>query len=250
MYYINDMATFDTQLRKIITERQIQAKVLCQDLGFHTGSFSRWYRGKTKPNINVVAKIAQYLQVSIDYFNEIDVLNSEPKENILFDILDQLPVGVAIIKGTNFVYTHINKFLADFNGVSPEGHIDRRVIDIVNPKAVDNVINNLMQVRDSKESAQERELIAPLPNGEVRNLLYWLYWLEGKDSILVVVVDITEQKLGNQSVTNDTKGKEDFSKLSDIDLKLKKIIDNSNDNEKLIIIDMALAIKKSRIPKE
>ena len=40
--------------------------------------------------------------------------------NLLFDILNALPVGVAVMRGDEFIFTHVNQFLADFNGISIE----------------------------------------------------------------------------------------------------------------------------------
>ena len=70
MYYIYFMGTFDTQLRKITASKNIDAKVICQDIGVREGTFSRWMNGKMKPGANNLNKLAQYFKVPINYFFE------------------------------------------------------------------------------------------------------------------------------------------------------------------------------------
>jgi transcriptional regulator with XRE-family HTH domain len=67
MYYINDMGVFDKKLRQVIAERKIQQKTICLDLGFNQGTFSKWCNGSTKPNIEDVVRIADYLDLKTDY---------------------------------------------------------------------------------------------------------------------------------------------------------------------------------------
>ncbi|NQZ07664.1 MAG: response regulator [Algicola sp.] len=123
----------------------------------------------------------------------------ERSQELLADVLNELPVGVAVMKGETFEYTHVNKFIAKFNGKSVEQHIGNRVDEVVHPEAVSNIIANLKQVRSSGVGIPQRELQVPLPSGELRDILDFHFPLSLHDSILAVVVDITEKKkLENQ----------------------------------------------------
>ena len=79
MYYIPTMGVFDKQLRKLMGELHIYQNAVCQDLGFSTKTFSKWYRGDSLPKIDVPIKLAEYFNVPISYFfNE----KAIPKESL------------------------------------------------------------------------------------------------------------------------------------------------------------------------
>jgi signal transduction histidine kinase/ActR/RegA family two-component response regulator len=115
-------------------------------------------------------------------------------QGLLADVLNALPVGVAVMKGDDFEYTHVNKFIAKFNGKSVEQHIGSSVNELVHPAVVDNAVANLRQVRSSGVGIPQRELQVPLPNGELRDILDFHFPLPLHDSVLAVVVDITEKR--------------------------------------------------------
>lgn len=59
---------FDIQLRKIMKERKVsQYKMTHKDKVFNSSHFHRWFKKKSYPNIDTVIKLADYLNVSIDY---------------------------------------------------------------------------------------------------------------------------------------------------------------------------------------
>ncbi|MBV1883657.1 MAG: PAS domain-containing protein [Pseudomonadales bacterium] len=67
--------------------------------------------------------------------------------DLMFDILNELPVGIAIMKGDDFEYIEENKFIAELNGLTPEEHIGKKVKDIVHPSMVEDVVENLKKVK-------------------------------------------------------------------------------------------------------
>lgn len=83
MNYITDMATFDKQLRKIVAENDVPAKVICEHVGVSPGTFSRWMRGKMGPAHDKVIRLAEYFKVSIDYFSDDEDMTmvKKPKED-------------------------------------------------------------------------------------------------------------------------------------------------------------------------
>lgn len=57
---------FAENLKKIRTERGISQEELAKKVNIHSVQFSRYERGQTQPSIEVVEKIANALNVSID----------------------------------------------------------------------------------------------------------------------------------------------------------------------------------------
>ena len=57
---------FGQNLKKVRTERGISQEELAKSAGVHSVQFSRYERGQSAPSIEVVQKIAQTLEISID----------------------------------------------------------------------------------------------------------------------------------------------------------------------------------------
>lgn len=50
-----------------LTSLNVSNKDLSQNVGVSSGNISDWKSGRSKPNIDTVIKIADYLDVSVDY---------------------------------------------------------------------------------------------------------------------------------------------------------------------------------------
>ena len=51
----------------LMEQKNINAYRLSKEIGISSGLISQWKRGLQKPSLDVVAKIADYLDVSVDY---------------------------------------------------------------------------------------------------------------------------------------------------------------------------------------
>lgn len=61
------ISTFDKQLRRILKDRKITREKFLTDLNMSNNNFNSWYKVKSNPRMDTIVKIADYLQVSIDY---------------------------------------------------------------------------------------------------------------------------------------------------------------------------------------
>lgn len=61
------MDNFGNTLKKLRNDRNISALKLSEDLNIHRGSLSNWETGKRKPDSEMLLKIANYFNVSVDY---------------------------------------------------------------------------------------------------------------------------------------------------------------------------------------
>lgn len=87
-------ALFELMLQRNITQKQ-----LADGIGVSTGNISDWKSGRSSPNIEVLPKIADYLNCSVDYLlgrtdnpqahEGISAEISEDKQNLL-EMFDQL----------------------------------------------------------------------------------------------------------------------------------------------------------------
>ena len=50
-----------------LTSLNVSNKDLSQNVGVSSGNISDWKSGRSKPNIDTIIKIADYLDVSVDY---------------------------------------------------------------------------------------------------------------------------------------------------------------------------------------
>lgn len=58
---------FDVQLRSILKTKKITRQKFLTDLNMSNNNFNSWYKLKANPRMDTISKIAEYLQVSIDY---------------------------------------------------------------------------------------------------------------------------------------------------------------------------------------
>jgi transcriptional regulator with XRE-family HTH domain len=63
----------------LLKERNITGAKMSRDLGFSSGSFSQWQKGRSKMSVDSLVKIAEYLSVSTDYL----LGRNEPKQQII-----------------------------------------------------------------------------------------------------------------------------------------------------------------------
>lgn len=61
------VSTFAKRLKQILNERHITREKFLSDLNMSNNNFNNWYKLELNPRMDTVVKIANYLQVSIDY---------------------------------------------------------------------------------------------------------------------------------------------------------------------------------------
>ena len=74
------MADFSTKLRDIIESRGVTQSWLAEKTGATEATISRYLSGVHKPNLEIVARIAQALNVSIDYIMDLSLSPTPYKE--------------------------------------------------------------------------------------------------------------------------------------------------------------------------
>ena len=115
----------------------------------------------------------------------------------LNSILFNLPVGVAIMVGSDFEYYMINQALADFNGMSVKAHLGKTVAEVL-PDAP-GILTNLRKVRETGQAISEREFSTTLPKNPDKtvHLVDWHFPIfvdEKVEAVGAVVLDITKRK--------------------------------------------------------
>lgn len=61
------VSTFAQRLKQILNEKHITREKFLTDLKMSNNNFNNWYKLELNPRMDTVAKIANYLRVSIDY---------------------------------------------------------------------------------------------------------------------------------------------------------------------------------------
>lgn len=80
------MADFSTRLKDIIESKGISQAWLAEKAGTTEATISRYVAGVHKPNLDIVAKIAKALNVSIDYIMDLSLSPTpyvEPDKDIV-----------------------------------------------------------------------------------------------------------------------------------------------------------------------
>ena len=80
------MADFSTRLRDIIESKGISQAWLAEKAGTTEATISRYVAGVHKPNLEIVARIAKALNVSIDYIMDLSLSPTpyvEPDKDIV-----------------------------------------------------------------------------------------------------------------------------------------------------------------------
>ena len=60
-------SSFNKQLKKVMKDKQITQTEMIKKASFHAGNFNLWFYKKSCPDMPTVIKLAEYLQVSLDY---------------------------------------------------------------------------------------------------------------------------------------------------------------------------------------
>ena len=68
------MSTLLGRMRAIMDEAEIKPSRLTAELGISASSFTDWGKGKGSPSVSILAKFAEYFNVSLDYL----VFGKEP----------------------------------------------------------------------------------------------------------------------------------------------------------------------------
>jgi transcriptional regulator with XRE-family HTH domain len=87
------MASFGENLKKIRTEKNISQSDLAELIGMHSTHVSRYERNLTQPTLEVVKKIAEALNVSVDYLaygNQEEQAKNKIKDNDLLNMFNRL----------------------------------------------------------------------------------------------------------------------------------------------------------------
>ena len=113
---------FYTQFLKICKEHNVKPTPLIKSLGFSTGNLKKWSEGATV-NSDILAKLAEYFNVPVDYFFEDD----EPANKMVitddgnsikkvYNVLAAHPDHIAsMYSGTTISYADLNRIAAYMN---------------------------------------------------------------------------------------------------------------------------------------
>ena len=99
---------FYTQFLKICKENDVKPTPLIKSLGFSTGNLKKWSEGATV-NSDILAKLAEYFNVPVDYFFEDD---EAPEKMIIADD------GNSIKKVYNVLAAHPDRIASMCSGTS------------------------------------------------------------------------------------------------------------------------------------
>ena len=65
------------RLYELMRERGVNAKRVCEELNMSNSAFTDWKKGKAKPGVEALSKLAEYFDVTLDYL----VLGKENESN-------------------------------------------------------------------------------------------------------------------------------------------------------------------------
>jgi len=153
-------------------------------------NYSRDNKGNVVGFISVITDITERKQAEV----ELQLIN-EQLDAVIFN----MPIGVAILEGSEFKYVKINRTLADINGLSVEDHIGRPLAEVI-PHAAKDIIPRLRKVWKSNKTSPQYEFSTRLPKdpGRGKYFIDCFFPIEGKDgkikAIGTTVLDITNRK--------------------------------------------------------
>ena len=101
------------RLYELMHERHTNAKRVCEELGLSNSAFTDWKKGKAKPGVEALTKLAAYFNVTLDYL----ILGKEDAPNP-----DAPPVVVerVIYSGLDSSNPVDNELCGKFHRLSPE----------------------------------------------------------------------------------------------------------------------------------
>ena len=118
-------------------------------------------------------------------------------------ILQDLPVGIAILEGPEFRYLKINQYLAKLHNLSAAKHIGQPLA-VVFPHLIASVIPTLTSVLTTGKGSELREFDITLADGSIRYLIDFNFPIS-KNTIVSVVMDVSKQKLTEMALSKSNK---------------------------------------------
>lgn len=85
---------------ELLTKRNISNKELSSAIGVSSGNVSDWKSGKSKPNIDAISNIADYLDCSVDYLlgrTDVPEVNRSVKTIISLNSLKRLTIPKSLL---------------------------------------------------------------------------------------------------------------------------------------------------------
>jgi len=112
-------------------------------------------------------------------------------------IYEHLPIGLAFLD-TKLTYRRVNKYLAQFHGLSAEAHIGKTLTEVLGPE-VAATATQLCRKALAEGDGFEREVNGPMPStgSERRNWLVSLFPVRNARGLLglnAIIQDVTERK--------------------------------------------------------
>ena len=142
--------------------------------------------------------------------NEIVEKERNASSEYLDQILLNLLIGFAILEGPEFIYSKINKNLADINGLSIEDHLGRPIREVL-PNAAEYILPRLQAVLERGKTTQSFEFSAVTPKEPNEERWFWdrffPVYRDGEiHAVGVAVAEITGRK-NAECKTKDIKNK-------------------------------------------
>ena len=96
------MDSFGKTLKTLRNSRNISATKLSEDLNIHRGSLSNWETGRRTPDSEMLLKIANYFNVSVDYLlgndtDDTDLFNLKGDVRFLKKVKDNEMVKIPVL---------------------------------------------------------------------------------------------------------------------------------------------------------
>ena len=206
---------FYTQFLKICKEHNVKPTPLIKSLGFSTGNLKKWSEGATV-NSDILAKLAEYFNVPVDYFFEDD----EPADKMV--ITDD---GNSIKKVYNVLAAHPDHIASMYSGTTIYSSDLNRIAAYMNCS-----VEYLVPADLAVEGADDSKTSSVIPDKDC--MLNILEKLAGNAAYRYLQVRISSIIISNLAKKNIT-----MDKLIDINLSEKKIRD---------LYDLAMPVEKKK----
>lgn len=96
----------------------------------------------------------------------------------LDELLLNMPAGVAILEGEDFIYSKINQNLAEINGLSIEDHLGKKLRDVL-PQAAEFIIPRLQSVFETGKASEANEFKTRVPKKQDEDRWFWDRFFSG-----------------------------------------------------------------------
>ena len=158
----------------------------------------------TEPTIEQLKQQIKQQQTQIELLEQRLAQSQQTSKNIAttnnyFDeVIQYVPIGIAILQGPEFTFEHINQYFANINNLSIEQHLNQPLAEIMSDTA-EQLTPILRQVFNTKQPSEKREFTLTYDNGEQKQLVDFHFPI-GENALLSLVLDITERKSMAQAV--------------------------------------------------